>query len=564
MNWKIQQFSNGGRVFALAWAVLFAPATLDLRAAAAPAIAVPQPRRGGTLRFATVADLRSLDPATIFMGDEGTLTHFLFNGLLDLDADGNVVPMLAEQLPDISPDALTYTFRLRSGVFFSNGRELTAEDVVFTLERFLDPKTASPETGYFRNIRGGDAFEMARQKEAFTNSPPGITGRWIEPKTVAGLRALDRRTVQIQLDQPNVALMQILAAVFSGIVPREEVEHRGERFVTHPIGTGPFVLKEWIPGVSLHFERNTHYFRPGQPLLDAIDVTINIDLTTQAMMLERGEIDVQSAITDPDFLRFRKDRSRQPYLEVILGTSPIYVSLNCELPPFTNRLVRIAMNHAVDKEAIVRKMLHRAVPLRGALPMNVHGFNPNLPGYDYNPVKAKALLAKAGFSNGFETTLWVGTGPMWTTLGLCIQDNLKAVGVTVNLKVASAMAGFEAIQRRKTVPMGLQDCGATIDDPKDTLDSLLNGENITEQACMNTAFYSNERVQQLFRAASVASDAQHRIQLYQKIEELIVEDAPWLFLCQRNTEMIRNPWLKGFRPYGFWPALRLETTWIER
>ncbi|MEI6779396.1 MAG: ABC transporter substrate-binding protein, partial [Verrucomicrobiota bacterium] len=169
-----------------------------------------------------MADLRSLDPATIFMGDEGTLTHFLFNGLLDLDADGNVVPMLAEQLPDISPDALTYTFRLRSGVFFSNGRELTAEDVVFTLERFLDPKTASPETGYFKNIRGGDAFEMARQKEAFTNSPPGITGRWIEPKTVAGLRALDRRTVQIQLDQPNVALMQILAAVFSGIVPREE------------------------------------------------------------------------------------------------------------------------------------------------------------------------------------------------------------------------------------------------------------------------------------------------------------------------------------------------------
>ena len=128
---------------------------LLLQTLPAVAAAPMTPKRGGTLHFATEADPNSLDPATIVSGEEGTLVCCVFNGLYDLDSDGKVQPMLAEALPEISADALTYTIHLRPGVAFSNGRELTAEDVIYSLERFFDPATATPEMSYFRGIRGG-------------------------------------------------------------------------------------------------------------------------------------------------------------------------------------------------------------------------------------------------------------------------------------------------------------------------------------------------------------------------------------------------------------------------
>jgi oligopeptide transport system substrate-binding protein len=523
------------------------------------------PKRGGTLHFATEADPNSLDPARIVSGEEGTLACCVFNGLYDLDSDGKVQPMLAEALPEISSDALTYTIRLRPGVCFSNGRELTADDVVYSLERFLDPMTGSPEMGYFRGIRGGEAFVNARLKEASsTNKMAADAGRWIEPMRVEGLRALNPRTVQIQSDQPNVALTQILAAVFSGIVPREAVALWGNRFGAHPLGTGPFILKEWVRGVRLRFERNPNYFRPGEPYLDAIEVLANVDWSTQAMMIERGELDVEFLITDPDFLRFRKAQSRQLVLESVKGTLPTYAALNCELPPFTNRLVRVALNHAVNKDALARKMLNRAVPARGPLPMNVRGFNPDLPEYSYNPTRARTLLAEAGFPNGFEITLWAANSGVWRNLAQMVQHDLKAVGVVAHIKEVTWPTLNDNMQRRKNVAIGLTDWGASINDPKDTLDSLLNGDAITDQACLNWAFYSNTKVQELFRVAAVEANPDRRIQQYQEIEQLIVQDAPWLFLCHRNTDTIRQKWLKGFRPRGFWPILRLETTWIDK
>jgi ABC-type transport system substrate-binding protein len=460
---------------------------------------------------------------------------------------------------------LTYTIRLRPGVCFSNGRELTADDVVYSLERFLDPATASPEMGYFRGIRGGDAFVNARLKEASsTNSMNATTERWIEPKRVEGLRALNPRTVQIQLDQPNLALTQILAAVFSGIVPREEVARWGNRFGSHPLGAGPFILKEWVRGVRLRLERNPHYFRQGEPYLDAIEVLVNVDWATQAMMVERGELDVEFLITDPDFLRFRKHSKPQLILESVKGTIPTYAALNCEMPPFTNRLVRMSINHAVNKNALVRKMLNRAVPARGPLQMNVKGFNPDLPEYTYDPAKARTLLAEAGFPNGFQITLWAANSGVWRNIAQSVQHDLKAVGVVANIKEVTWPTLNDNMQRRKNIAMGLTDWGASINDPKDTLDALLNGDNITDQACLNWAFYSNIKVQNLFQTAAVETDPNRRIRQYQEIEQLIVQDAPWLFLCYRNTGTIRQHWLKGFRPRGFWPILRLETTWIDK
>jgi peptide/nickel transport system substrate-binding protein len=348
-------------------------------------------------------------------------------------------------------------------------------------------------------------------------------------------------------------------------VPREETERWGDRFGAHPTGSGPFVLEEWVRGVRVRFQRNARYFLEGQPRVEGVEVLLNVDCTTQAMMIDRGEIDLQMLITDPDFLRFKKDPARQPLLECISGTSPLCVSLNCELPPFTNRLVRQALNHAVNKQAVVKKLLHRAVPARGALPMTVRGFNPHLPEYAYDPAQAKSLLAQAGYGDGFKTTLWVARdNPAYLKVALAVEQDLKAVGVIAQLKEVSYPTLTDAIQRRKTVPMGVFDWQATINDPKDTLDFLLNPANLADEACYNTAFYSNARVQQLFAQAAVDPNAERRLRLYQQIEQLVVADAPWIFVCHMNNEVIRQPWLKGYRTREIWPASRLEAAWLER
>lgn len=543
--------------------VVFAGASLC--AVEVPASATPKP--GGTIRLAMEADPHSLDPSQIFSNEEAMLGFLMFNTLLESNPDGSLSPVLVESLPTTSHDGRIHTFRLRQGVFFSNGQELTADDVVGSFERFFDPKTEASATAYFRSIEGSAEFEAARKKEISSPStaPPGRSVRWIEPQTVSGLRALDRYTMQIRLVVPDLSFLHILTSPSGCIVPRTEVDRAGRRFATQPIGTGRFILKQWTRGVRIRFARNPRYFRAELPGPDAVDVLVNVDRTTQGMMFERGEQDFQHYIADPDFVRINKDSKLQPMLQSVTGSSPTFVVLNCELPPFTNRQVRLAMNHAVNRDALVRLLMNRCVSARGPLPLVVRGFNRNLPEFRYDPPKARALLAEAGLTNGFETTLWTNRDDSrWLKIALFVQQSLREIGVTVNLKEVTYPALLAATSTRKTVPMCVWDWMTPFNDPKETLDSLLNGDKISEEACMNNAFYSNTRVQQFFRDADAELDATRRFAIFQQIEELIVRDAPWIFLVQLNTEMMRQPWLKGFQPRGFWPPARLENCWIER
>ncbi len=522
----------------------------------------PPPRPGGTLHLAF--GCRTLDPARVFLNHEATLARMLFNNLLDRSADGELIPDLAEALPHVSDDGLTYTFRLRRGVRFSNGKELTADDVVFSFERFFDPTTASPTAPYFSGIAGGIEFRQAREQEyQSSGNTNGPSKRWIEPKNVEGLRARDSHTVEIRLNQPDLMFTAILTGPMAAVVPRSAPEVMSE-FGRHPIGTGPFVLQRWVPGLQLHLARNPHYFRENRPYIDAVEVVEPMPAGTQVMMFERSELDLVTELEDSDYLRIRRNSTLASSFRRVEGNQGIYVALNCELPPFTNRLVRIALNHAVDRDRLARALLARAIPSRGVLPMSVRGFNPDLPEYAYNPARAKALLAQAGLSNGFEATMiYPRDGAAWKKAALVLQQDLREIGVRLELKELSYGAVMELSQRRRTTQMTLFDVAATVDDPKDQLDLLLNGDNITDEACQNAAFYSNPSLQMLFRTAAVERNPAERLRLYQDIERRIVEDAPWIFLCHLNAEMLCQSRLKGLTLRGFWPPVRLEGCWIE-
>jgi ABC-type transport system substrate-binding protein len=189
--------------------------------------------------------------------------------LLDYGEGTDIMPWLAEKLPAVSANGCTYTFHLKKGTYFSNGRELEAKDFVYSLERVLDPRTKSPGESYFRNIRGAAAFQRARADG-------------VEAAHVEGLQTLDRYTLQIELEQAEPAFLNVLCMPFAYAVPREAVERPGADFGREPVGTGPFVLAEWTRGLRLRCER-----RPGDPLakrqaLDAVEFMIGGDELTHS------------------------------------------------------------------------------------------------------------------------------------------------------------------------------------------------------------------------------------------------------------------------------------------
>lgn len=314
----------------------------------------------GSLRLAIEEDPRSLDAAQVYSREEAMLGFLLFDTLIEAGPDGGFIPGLAESLPVTSEDGLTYIFTLRKNVSFSNGNELEAEDVVASFTRFFDPEAETANSSYFHGIAGGLEFLAARKQESA--SEPGVGSdrrrRWIEPRTVSGLTALDRHTVRIRMKQPDLSFLQVLTSPPGGIVPRSEVERSGRHFGTRPVGTGRFVLKEWVRGARLRFDRNPRHFRADHPSPATVDVLVNVDRPTQAMMFERGELDFLNYLHDADYLRFKRNPGLRDSFRIVPGTSPTFVFLNCELPPFTNRLVRVALNHAIDKEALVRALGH--------------------------------------------------------------------------------------------------------------------------------------------------------------------------------------------------------------
>ncbi len=518
------------------------------------------PRADNTLRLAFESDPNSLDPLQLWSNDAATVCFLVFQALLDQRPDGRLEPVVARELPAISADHRVYTFHLRPGIRFSNGRELTADDVVYSVERGCDPSTAMSPAAFFRNIEGHAEFAAARRKELDDGKPSRGTPalRTLEPKTVSGLRAVDRHTFELRLKTPDLTALPFLASI--GIVPAEEVCRSGIPFGSRPVGSGPFVLERWNRGLDMRFVPNPMLPPERRPRFAAVEVLLNVPTPTQAMMFERGEIDFVTFFSDVDSYRWRRDPVRQKQLVNYKGAALFYLALNCEMPPFTNRVVRQALNHAVNKEALVRKLLNRAVPAHGPLPTIVRGYNPALPGYPFDPGKASRLLADAGFPDGFKTTLWAMPGD---PMAFSVQEDLRAVGVEAELHLVSWPTLMESMQRRGAVPMGLMNAPAT-DEPKDYLDLLLSGDNITDAFSSNMAFYSNPEVQQRLRTAAVATDESDRIRQYQRIEERIIEDAPWVFLCHADFEVIRQPWVKGSHVLPVWPPMRVESAWTER
>ncbi|MGF1623705.1 MAG: ABC transporter substrate-binding protein [Alphaproteobacteria bacterium] len=480
---------------------------------------------GGTMIVTYNDDVSTLDPAIGYDWQNWSMIKSLFNGLMDYEpGTTELVPDLAESY-EISDDGLVYTFHLRDGVTFHNGRALTSADIKYSIERAVNPETLSPGQGFFWMIEGFD--------EAAAGEAEGLSG----------IATPDDGTVVITLSRPDATFLHVMAINFSFAVPREAVEEFGADFGTNPVGTGAFRLTEWALGQHLIFDRNEDYYHEGLPKLDQVVFEVGQDPSVALLRLENGEVDILGDGIPP--ARFVDIMENAAYDDQIVEGGQLhtgYVTMNVLMPPFDDVRVRQAVNMAINKDRIVRIVNGRAVPANQPLPPAMPGYAEDYEGYAYDPDAAKALLVEAGFADGFDTELYAMNTDPNPRIAQAIQQDLAAVGIRVELQTLAQSTVIDAGGQPNQAPMiwsGGMAWIADFPDPSNFYGPIL-GCGGAVQGGWNWAWYCNEELDAKAAEADAMTDparAEERLALWRDIYLAIMEEAPWapVFNEQRFT-----------------------------
>ncbi|MFI5397320.1 MAG: ABC transporter substrate-binding protein [Candidatus Binatia bacterium] len=481
------------------------------------------------LRLAGSDEVPTLDPARGYDTSSWQFEQALFTTLVDYDADTDLVPRLATDWA-VSADRRTYTFHLRADVRFTNGRTVTAGDVKYSIERVLNPHTRSQGAEFFRVISGAEACTEASC-------------------TVAGIEAPDAQTLRFTLRAFDPLFLHKLAMPFAAAVPAEEVARWGEDFARHPVGSGPFMLQEWISGQRLMLVRNPDYFIPGLPRLEGLQRFVGVNDDLAWLKYESGQLDI-SSIPPAEFPRVIREPRYQTLLHHVTTMTTNYLGMNCRMAPFTDRRVRQAMNYAVNKEKLLRLINNRGVVAKSFLPPNMPGHDPDLTGYPFDARRARQLLEAAGYAAGFRTTLWVRSDETTLRMAESVQQDLADVNVQIQIKALAWGPFLEAVRSPDLAPFFLLGWEADFPDPSNFLEVLLHSKNIGSN---NNTNYSNTEVDALLDQAAHTVDSQARVKLLQEVERLATTDAPWVFLFHPVTYDIVLPRVQGFRLHPLRP-----------
>ena len=488
---------------------------------------------GGSIVVTYKDDIVTLDPAIGYDWVNWSMIKSIFSRLLDYKpGTTELVPSLAESY-EISKDGLTYTFKLRKGVKFHNGREVVAQDVKYSFERTNNPKTESPGAGFYDQIAGMEAFKKGKAKE------------------VKGIKVVDPSTIQFTLSRPDATFLHIVALNFSSVVPKEAVDKAGKDFGKKPVGSGAYTVAEWKLGQQLVFKKNPDYFVPGVPKLDQITFQVGLEPMTAILKLEKGEADVAGDGIPP--AKFLEIRNNPKFAGMIVEGGQLhtgYVTINVQMKPFDDVRVRQAVNMAINKERIVKIINNRAVPATQPLPPSMPGYDSAFKGYAYDPAKAKELLKEAGLEKGFKTTLYVFNVDPNPRIAQAIQQDLKEIGVEVALKNLAQANVIAAGGKPKTAPMiwsGGMAWIADFPDPSNFYGPILGCGGATAGG-WNWSWYCNKDLDKRAEAADALSDpakAGERAQAWKTIFTDIMKDAPWIPVFNEQRFTFRSKRLGG-------------------
>lgn len=497
----------------------------------APALA-DDIKQGGAMVVTYKDDVSTLDPAIGYDWQNWSMIKSLFDGLMDYEPGTTVLTTDLAESYEISPDGTVFTFKIRPGVKFHNGRELTAEDVKYSIERVVNPATQSPGAGFFGSIKG---FEQASAGDG----------------TLEGITVVDPLTIKFELSRPDATFLHVLAINFSHVVPKEEVDKHGADFGKNPVGSGAFKLAEWTLGQRLVFERFTDYWNAGLPKLDKITFEVGQEPVVALLRLQNGEVDVPGdGIPPAKFIEVKDDPK---FKDLIIQGGQLhtgYVTMNVKIAPFDKVEVRQAVNMAINKDRIVKIINGRAVPANQPLPPSMPGYAKDYEGYKYDPEAAKALLAKAGLEGGFDTELFVMNTDPQPRIAQAIQQDLKAIGINASItSLAQAnviAAGGEADQAPMIWSGGMAWI-ADFPDPSNFYGPILGcGGAVT--GGWNWSWYCNEELDKKAAEADSVVDpakAGEREALWRDIYVKIMDDAPWAPVFNEERFTIRSARIGG-------------------
>jgi peptide/nickel transport system substrate-binding protein len=481
----------------------------------------------GVLIVGTETDIEGFDPGRAQALATTRVNINVLEGLLKYTTGTvDLMPLLATEVPSlenggISEDGLTYTFKIREDVKFSDGTDFNADAVKMSYQRLTDPNFQ-----YYDSANTSGFF--------FT----GLTA----------VDVVDPMTVKFTLGAPNAAFME-LSNIYSGkvISPKQIQEQSIEQIGQAAIGTGPFVVKSWELGVKAELERNENYWgtKPGLKTLIFRPIP---EPTARVAALLNGEVDM-IVVVPPDSVQAVKDN---PDLTYEQGPSLHYwfIQLNTTAKPFDDVRVRQAVNYAVDKEGLTRDVLQgSATPATQPMPAANWSYNPDIVGYPYDPEKAKSLLAEAGYGDGFSTNMIIpqsGSGMMVPVqMNEFIQGNLRDVGVEIEIQSFEWVSylGIWAQGLNDQVTMGNQSIMAS--EPY-VANFLLAGTFTPSEGGWNIGYYSNPEVDKLLTDALATADKEQRKQLYFQAWEKITADAPWIFVCNDLQPMAFKKKVQGY------------------
>ena len=486
-------------------------APLALALVAAPGAAHAQ----GTLVVQNSTEPPGLDlTATPASATAAVVLYNIQECLVKVDRHGKLVPWLAERWH--TTDNRNYTFFLKRGVRFHNGRELRAADVKFVFDRAMNPETKHPYPDYYAAI--GDIIVK------------------------------DDYTITFALKSLNANFLLNLARQGSVIYPREAVE----TLKSEPIGTGPFRFAEWVRGDRIVLARSPEYHVKGLPKLDKVVFRFIADPNATLAALKAGDVDASLFGLGPEHVQ---ELQKDPRFQVIVGdtTNDVVLAMNNSRKPYADVRVRRALTHAIDKQDVLKGAMFGMGRILGS---NVDPLNPyfvDLAGaMPYDPARAKKLLAEAGYPNGFDTVLKVSPQYYYTVRsGEIIADQLQKVGVRVKIEQIEWGQWIARVWREAEYDL--------------TIIGHAEAWDIGNYAKPKYYFrYDSAKFQDLFRKSEVTLDGPARRDLYVQMQKMLVADAPVVWLFMHPRLLVAKKGLQGFWKDLPIPAADLsEVAWAK-
>ncbi len=469
-----------------------------------------------------IAEPQSLDPHAVTAVNDFRILVNVYDGLVRF-ADGSleVEPSLAESW-EISEDGLTYTFKLREGVTFHDGTPFNAEAVKFNFERMLDEEHPFHETGPFPL-----AFFFSAVEE---------------------VTAADDTTVEFKLNEPFAPFLSNLAYPTGLIVSPAAVEASGKDYGRNPVGTGAYKFEEWQGNQRVVVTRNEDYW-DGAPAPEAIVFRPITDANTRVAEMLSGGLDIMVEVPPDSVAQFRDAPDFQVHEQA--GPHVWFLILNMKEGPFAEKAVRQAANYAINKESLVTDVLQGTAEVAAGPtpPAFAWAYNEEVQPYPYDPDKARELLAEAGY-DGEEIIFYVtegGSGMLDpVAMGTAIQADLAAVGMNVKIETYEWNTFLGQVNPGLEGKADMAEMAWMTNDP-DTLPFLtLRTAAFPSEGGFNSGYYSNVEVDELLNQARVSTEPEERATLYKQMQEIVHEDAPWVFVANWVQGAVTTANVEGF------------------